>query len=85
MQLALGGLHLGDVDVAIAAGISLEALAARLVTLGLRQPTDAMALQATVQGGAYQRRDDGLQGMEAVVQRQQSVPAKGDVGGVFLG
>ncbi len=51
-ELALFDANLGDVDVAEADGIGLEALAGGLVIHGLRQAADAMALQAPVQGKA---------------------------------
>ena len=35
-----------------------------------------MALKATVQGGAGKARNRGLQGLEAVVERQEDVPPK---------
>lgn len=38
--------HLGDVDVEIADRIALELLPYGLVTLDIRQPADAVALQA---------------------------------------
>jgi hypothetical protein len=44
-----------------------------------------VALQAAVQGGAGELRDGGLQGVEAVVQRQQGVAAKGDDDRFLLG
>ncbi|MDB5369795.1 MAG: hypothetical protein JWP20_1353 [Roseomonas sp.] len=37
-----------------------------------------MALEATVQGRARQVRDGRLQGVEAVIKRQQRVPPEGD-------
>lgn len=43
-ELALFDANLGDVDVAIADGIGLEALAGGFVPLGLRQAADARAL-----------------------------------------
>ena len=48
-QLALSSLHLGDVDVKEADGVALELLALRLVALHVRQPRNAMALQAPMQ------------------------------------
>ena len=37
-----------------------------------------MALQAAMKGRARQMRDRGLQGIKAVVERQERMPAKGD-------
>ena len=44
-----------------------------------------MALQTPVKGRARQVRDGGLQGIKAVVERQQSMPSEGDDDGLFLG
>ena len=43
-----------------------------------------MALQTPVKGRARQMRDGGLQGVQAVVERQQSMPSEGDDDGLFL-
>jgi hypothetical protein len=92
-QLAFLGLHLGDVDVdpgpspraGSAEWIVGKALLGGSVALDLRQPTDSVPCQATVQGRAGQVRDGGLQAVEAVVQRQERVPAKRDDDRLFLG
>ncbi len=49
MELALGGLNFGDVDMKIADRIGFEFLPGGLVAFNLRQAGDAMALQASVQ------------------------------------
>lgn len=43
-----------------------------------------MTLEAAVKRGASQLRDSGLQGMEAVVQRQKGMLAKGHNDGFFF-
>ena len=48
VELALGGPHLGQIDVEEADRIGVELLPARLVPLDLRQAADAMALQTTM-------------------------------------
>jgi hypothetical protein len=58
-QLALGGLHLGEVEMEIAERIGVELLPGRLVGV-LRQPRNAMALKAAMQRRALQMRDRGL-------------------------
>ena len=58
--------------------ISLELLALRLVSLDIGQTLDAMPLQAPVQRRARQVRDRQLNGVEAVVQRQQHMTPEGD-------
>ena len=50
MELALGGLNLGDVDREKADRTGLEPLLRLLVALDLRQPADAMALKAAIAG-----------------------------------
>jgi hypothetical protein len=69
-QLAFFRPHLGDVDVKVADWVGLEALLLRLVALHRRQAADAVPLQAAVQRRARQMRDAGLEGVEAVIQRQ---------------
>ena len=85
MELTLLGPDLSDVDVEVADGVALELGAARLIALGVRQPADPMALQAAVQAGAPQVRDRRLKRVEAVVERQQRVPAEGDDDCLLLG
>ena len=48
-QLALGGLHLGDIDVELADGIGLELAHGFLVARHFGQPADPVPLQAAVQ------------------------------------
>ena len=50
----------------------------------LRQPGDPVALQAAMQRRARQMRDGRLQGVQAIVERQQSMPSQGDNDGLFL-
>src|SRR5688572_19602458 len=77
-QLAFFGADFGDVDVEVAEGIGREAFSLGLVAFDLRQPIDAVPLQAAMQAGAREMRDGRLQAVEAVVQRQERVPAEGD-------
>ena len=49
VELALGGLHLGDVRVEETDGVALETLALRLVTLDVQQAGDTVPLEASVQ------------------------------------
>src|SRR5215213_527953 len=84
VELALLRPHLGDVDVEGADRIRLEPLLRGFLALGLGEPAYAVPLQAAMQTGARQVRDRGLEGIEAVVQRQQRVPPKGDNDGLLL-
>lgn len=49
-EFALGGLHLGKVNMEVADRITLELRPFRLLTLSLGQAGDTMSLQATMQG-----------------------------------
>ena len=71
-----GGLHLGNTNVEEADGVALELLPSRLVVFDIRQARDAMTLQAPVQRRPCQVRDRRLQGIEAIVERQQRVPTE---------
>jgi len=50
VELAFGGLDFSDVDVEVTDRISFELLLGRLTAFDLRQSTDAVALEATMQG-----------------------------------
>jgi putative transposase len=78
IELALGGLHFGDVDVEIANRIGLKLALGRSFAFDLRQARDPMALEAAMQRRARQVRDGRLQSIETVVERQQGVPSEGD-------
>jgi hypothetical protein len=62
----------------IADGIGLELALVRLVALYLRQAGDAVPLQAPVKRRAGQVRDYRLQRIQAIVERQQRMPAERD-------
>jgi hypothetical protein len=84
VEPALGGLHLGDVDVDVADGMGLEGLPGWLVALDFRQSGDAVAPKAAMQRGTGQVRHGGLERAEAIVERQQGVAAEGDDVGLLL-
>ncbi len=77
-QLALSGLHLGNVDMEVADGVRGEALPLGLVALHLGQAADAMPLKAAVQSGSREMGDRRLKPVETVIQRQQRMPSEGD-------
>lgn len=76
VELALFGSHLSKIDVEVANGVRLELRSGRLVAIDIRQPADAVALQAAMQRGARQMWDRRLQRVEAIVQRQQCVASE---------
>ena len=79
-----GGSNLRDVDMEIADRIGLELPLGRGLAFDLGQPRDSAALQAAVQRRARQMRDGRLKRVQAVVQRQQRMPAEGDDHRFFL-
>lgn len=78
VELAFGGLHFGDIHVKEADRVALEALSLRLVALDVGQAGNAVPLEAPMQRRPCQVRDRRLQRIEAVVERQQSVPPECD-------
>ena len=90
VELALGCLNLSNVpyavcsanrcrarDVEEAERVGFELGLDRFVAPNLWQPADAMTLKATMQRQTRQEREGGLKRIEAVVEQQQGVPAKG--------
>jgi len=71
VELAFGGLDLGDVYVHLADWVGLESLPGGLVAFDIGQPRYAVADQAAMQRRPRQMWDRSLQGIEAVVERQQ--------------
>jgi hypothetical protein len=59
-------VHLSDVDMEVADPVSLELLLGGLVTSHLGQAADPVPLQATIQRGAGQVQDCGLEGVQAI-------------------
>ncbi len=84
VELALRGSNLGDVDMKIADRIGLEFSFGRGFAFDLRQPGDPVALQTSVKGRARQMREGGLQSVQAVVERQQSMPPECNDDGLFF-
>ena len=68
----------------IADRIGLEFALGGGFAFDLRQSGDPMTLKATMQGRARQMRDGGLQGIEAVIERQQSMPSEGNDDGLLF-
>ena len=50
----------------------------RTLAVEIGQPADTVALEAAVQSGAGELRDRRLQGIEAIVERQERVAPEGD-------
>src|SRR5258708_25237446 len=84
VEFAFGRSHFRQIDMEEADRIAVELLPPGLVAFHLGRPADAMAFQPTVMRRSGQARDRGLQGVEAVVQRQERVLAKRDDDGLLL-
>ncbi|SDZ06781.1 hypothetical protein SAMN05421755_10991, partial [Nitrosomonas sp. Nm33] len=50
IEFAFLGAHFSDVDMKVSNGILLELLFRRFIAIYIRQPTDAVALIAAMQG-----------------------------------
>ena len=74
----------GDVDMELANRRGLELALRRGFAFDLRKPRDPVALQAAMQRRARQMRNCRLKRVEAVVERQQSVPSEGDDHGLLF-
>lgn len=84
IELALLGSNLADVQVKVADGVLFETLLLGPLAFGFGQAADAMALEAAMQGRPGQMRYRLLQGVKAVIQRQQCFAAEGNDDGFFL-
>ena len=84
VKLAFSGSDFGNVDVKKADRVGLKLLLCGLVAFDLRQPTDAVALQAAMKRRSCQVRNGRLKRIEAIVERQQRVPAEGHDDGLVL-
>jgi hypothetical protein len=84
IEFALRGLHFGDVNMEEADRIGLELPPRLFVAFHLGQSADAVALEAAMQRRARQMRDRRLQGVEAIVERQQSMPSESNDASLFL-
>jgi len=84
VEPSLLGSDLGNIDVKIADRVFPERLSYRLVAFDFRQAADAMALVAMMKLRARKMRDGSLQGIKAIVERQQRVLAEGHCNGLLL-
>ena len=75
LELAGGGLNLGEVDMEEPDGLALELLPFRLVAADIGQPRGAMPLLA-VQRLAREGLDNSLKRIEAIIQWQQRGSAR---------
>lgn len=66
----------GDVDVEVAGQVAFEPGTLGLLVIRVRQPRDAVALQATMQGRPCQLRDRRLKRVDALLQRKESVTSE---------
>jgi hypothetical protein len=79
----LDGYRLED-DLLVAGDIGLEFAFGGGFAFDLGQPGDPVALQTPVKRRARQVRDGRLQGVKAVVERQQRMPSESNDDSLFL-
>lgn len=84
VKLALLGANLRDIDVEVADRVRLELLAPGPAAIYVGKPGDFVPLQAAMQRRPGQLRDRGLQRVEAIVEREQGMPPKGNHNGFLL-
>ncbi len=84
VKLTLLGANLRYINVEVADRVRLELLAPGPVAIDVGKPGDVVPLQAAMQRRAGQLRDRGLQRVEAIVERQQRMPAKSNDNGFLL-
>jgi len=84
IELALCGSHLGQVDVEVADGVGFELFAGWTGRVKPWQATDAVTLEAAMKSGAGQLWDGGLEGVKAIIEREQRVLAKGHSHGLLF-
>jgi hypothetical protein len=77
-------LNLCNVHMEVADGVLSKLLLCQLVTSDFGQTADAVTLQAAMEAGTSQVRDAGLQGVEAIVEREQRPLTEGDDHDLFL-
>lgn len=77
IEPSLFSADLGDVHVEIADGVFSELFLRWLVAFDFGQAVDAVALQTTMEAGTSQIRNTGLEGIQAIVERQQRLLTKG--------
>ena len=70
-QFALSSLHFGNIDMEEADGVAFELLPLRLAASHVRQSRDTVVLKTPMQCRARQMWNRRLQGIKAVIQRQQ--------------
>lgn len=76
-ELAFCGANFGEIDMEIADGVGLELLAGWAGGVEVWQTANAVTLKATVQSGAGEVRNGGLESVKAIVEREQGVFAEG--------
>jgi hypothetical protein len=84
IEFAVRGSDFGDVDMELADRVSLEFLLGGGFAFDLRQPGFPVPLQTPMKRRSRQVRDGRRQGVQAVVERQQSMPPEGDDDGLFI-
>ena len=84
IEFAPSCADLSDIAVEVSDWIGFERLLGFLVAFDIWQAGDVMSLKTAMQGRAREMRDGCLQGLKAVIERQQCMLAKGNDDRFFL-
>ena len=76
IELSLFGPHMCNVDVEVADRISLELASDPFAVLDIWKPRDTLTLKTAVKREARQMWDRRLEGIKAIIERQQCVASK---------
>src|SRR5262245_13499032 len=76
VKFAFFGAHFSDIDVEVADRVPLERLLAPRLAFDRRKPADLVALEQSMQRRSREMRDGRLEGIKAIVERQQRMLAE---------
>src|SRR5262249_58209534 len=71
VKFAFFGAHFSDINVEVADRVPLERLLAPCLAFDRRKPADLVALEQSMQRRSREMRDGRLEGIKAIVERQQ--------------
>jgi hypothetical protein len=85
VKFAFFSAHFSDIDVEVADRVSLERLLAPRLAFDRRKPADLVALEQSMQRRSPEMRDGRLEGIKAIVERQQRMLAERNSESFLLG
>jgi hypothetical protein len=85
VKFAFFGAHFSDIDVEVADRVPLERLLAPCLAFDRRKPADLVALKQSMQRRSHQMRYGRLEGIKAIIERQQRMLAERNSESFLLG